>query len=214
MAEMRAHWQLCSARRWLPATCCVVALAAMFFASPVAARAEDYSPPPILQWFETNYATQEQRSADMFLAGYGATWIPPTGQADFNDDYSVGYDVYNRFDLGTPGNRTLYGTETGLKQLATVLHRFDGRLHVDAVLNHNGYSDDDYYDRNNPSSQYYLFRQAGGYPGFVLENPDGGTDPAGVPGTFGDFHDPVWGKRLSQRAVVRFARYWPSRPIG
>src|SRR4029079_5125666 len=33
--------------------------------------------------------------------------------------------------------------------------------------------------------------QAGGYPGFVLQNPDGGTDPYGVPGTFGDFHDPT-----------------------
>src|SRR4029079_4080205 len=65
-----------------------------------------------------------------------------------------------------------------------------GRLQVDAVLNHNGFSDNDYADRNNPSSQYYLFRQAGGYPGVVLENPGGGTDPAGVPGTYGDFHAP------------------------
>jgi glycosidase len=166
------------------------ALAVLLTALRESARTENYSPPPILQWFESNYATQEQRSADMFLAGYGAAWIPPTGQSDFNDDFSVGYDVYNRFDLGSPTNRTLYGTETGLKQLATIFHRFDGRLQVDAVLNHNGFSDNDYADRNNPSSQYYLFRQAGGYPGFILENPDGGTDPAGVPGTYGDFHAP------------------------
>ena len=95
--------------------------------------------------------------------------------------------------LGRPGLPTLYGTETGLKQFASTLHRFDGRLQIDAVYNHNAYSDDDYANRNNPSSQYYQFRQAGGYPGFTLENPDGGTDPAGVPGTFGDFHDPAFG---------------------
>jgi hypothetical protein len=41
--------------------------------------------------------------------------------------------------------------------------------------------------------QFTQFQQAGGYPGFVLQNPDGGTDPAGVSGTFGDFHNPAYG---------------------
>jgi glycosidase len=120
----------------------------------------------------------------MFLAGYGTAYTPPPGRADTSNS-SVGYDVYDRFDLGKPGNPTLYGTETGLKQFANVLHRFDGRLNIDAVLNHNAYSDNDYV---NP--QFTSFQQAGGYPGFVLQNPDGGTDPAGVAGTFGDFHNP------------------------
>lgn len=151
------------------------------------AWAEDVSAPTILQWFEATYNTMERRSADMFLAGYGAVWTPPPGRADISN-YSVGYDVYDRFDLGKAGNSTLYGTETGLKQFANVLHRFDARLHIDAVLNHNGYSENDYV---NP--QFNSFQQAGGYPGFVLQNPDGGTDPAGVLGTYGDFHSPAFG---------------------
>ena len=192
MMDTRAHWQFRGARRRLPVTIGTLALAVMLTASREAALAEDYSPPAILQWFEASYNTMENRAPDMFLAGYGAAYTPPPGRADISN-FSVGYDVYDRFDLGKPGNPTLYGTEAGLKQFANVLHRFDGRLQIDAVLNHNGYSENDYADRNNPNSQYYLFRQAGGYPGFTLENPDGGTDPAGIPNTFGDFHDPAWG---------------------
>ena len=152
-----------------------------------AVRAEDVSAPTILQWFEATYDTMENRSADMFMAGYGAVWTPPPGRADISN-YSVGYDVYDRFDLGNPENKTLYGTEQGLKDFADRLHLFDARLHIDAVLNHNGYSEDDYND-----PQFTYFAMAGGYPGFVLQNPDGGTDPMGTPGTFGDFHDPAYG---------------------
>ncbi len=167
-------------------------LAALLVGLAGRAVAEDYSPPPILQWFEASYDTMERRSADMFLAGYGAVWMPPPGRGDLSQNGSVGYDVYDRFDLGKPRNTTLYGTEAGLKQFADILHRFDGRLHIDAVLNHNAYSDNDYA---NP--QFTSFLQAGGYPGFVLQNPDGGTDPAGVPGTYGDFHNPSSGGVLN-----------------
>ena len=40
--------------------------------------------------------------ADVFMAGYGFVWIPPPARAD-QGDFSVGYDVYDRFDLGQPG---------------------------------------------------------------------------------------------------------------
>lgn len=168
-------------------SCWTLTVVVMVLAPRTLARAEDVSQPAILQWFEASYDTMERRSADMFMAGYGAVWTPPPGRADLSNS-SVGYDVYDRFDLGRPGLTTLYGTETGIKQFANVLHRFDGRLHIDAVLNHNAYSDNDYV---NP--QFTSFQQAGGYPGFVLQNPDGGTDPAGLSGTFGDFHSPAYG---------------------
>ena len=62
----------------------------------------DESPPPILQWFESSYQTIEERVPDLFLAGYGFVWLPPPFRAD-QGDFSVGYDVYDRFDLGRPG---------------------------------------------------------------------------------------------------------------
>ena len=95
-----------------------------------------------------------------FLAGYGFVWLPPPYRAD-QGDFSVGYDVYDRFDLGRPGRPTLYGTEEGLKSLAAMLHRAGLSLHVDFVINHNGFS-----NLGTPG-----FKAAGGYPGFVLTLP-------------------------------------------
>jgi hypothetical protein len=100
------------------------------------ASALDQSPPPILQWFESSYQAMEERMADVFLAGYGFIWVPPPFRAD-QGNFSVGYDVYDRFDLGAPGRPTLYGTEAGLKALARILHRAGLGLHVDFVINHN-----------------------------------------------------------------------------
>lgn len=145
---------------------------AVALAGPAAADAD-----PILQWFEGSYQTMNHRAADVFMAGYGTIWTPPPGRAD-SGDQSVGYDVYDRFELGTWDNKTLYGTETGLKTVANALHRQGARLHIDAVINHNGFS-----DAGTPG-----FIESGGYPGFLLQNPDGSGGPFGVPGTDGDFN--------------------------
>jgi hypothetical protein len=128
----------------------------------------DESSPPILQWFESSYQTIEEHIPDVFLAGYGFVWLPPPYRAD-QGDFSVGYDVYDRFDLARPGRSTLYGTEEGLKRLARMLHRAGVSLHVDFVINHNGFS-----TLATPG-----FVAAGGYPGLAITLP---TD------IDGDFH--------------------------
>jgi alpha-amylase len=125
------------------------------------ALALDQSPPPILQWFESSYQTIEERVPDLFLAGYGFVWLPPPSRAD-QGGLSVGYDAYDRFDLGRPGNPTLYGTEDSLKALARMLHRAGIGLHVDFVINHNGFS-------NLATSGFVA---AGGYPGFAITLPN------------------------------------------
>ena len=132
------------------------------------ARAASESAPAILQWFDSSYDTQAKRVADFFMAGYGSTWIPPTGRAD-SGNQSVGYDVFDRFDLGTPGNQTLYGSETGLRRFVETMHRSTGSIMVDLVWNHNGFSD---LGRAG-------FVAEGGYPGFFMTGP-GAVD--------GDFH--------------------------
>ena len=136
-------------------------VAALLLGASVSVWAVDVSPPPILQWFESSYRTVEARTPDLFMAGYGFVWLPPPFRADTGDQ-SVGYDVYDRFDLGRPGRPTLYGTETGLRTLAKMLHRADVDLHVDFVLNHNGYS-----SLTTPG-----FVAAGGYPGLAITLPD------------------------------------------
>lgn len=151
-------------------TLLVLAGAAPAVVGGTPALVEDVSAPAILSWFESTYRTQEQRAADVFRAGYGAVWMPPPGRAD-SGNHSVGYDQYDRFDLGGPRNPTLYGTETGLKATVDALHRAAIDVHIDFVANHNGFN-----DRSTPD-----FEAAGGYPGFFMQTPG---DPNG------DFHPP------------------------
>jgi hypothetical protein len=115
-----------------------------------------------LQYFEGSDATIERRAADIFNAGYGSVYLPPPGRAD-SGNQSVGYDVYNRFDLGSAGNPTLYGTETGLKTLVQAIHQFGGSVYSDLVWNQNGFR-----DQSSTDGQGHTFADAGGYPGFLL----------------------------------------------
>ena len=123
----------------------------------------DVSAPPILQWFESSYDTIEQRAPDLFMAGYGSVWTPPPSRGD-TSDLTVGYDVYDRFDLGYPGKPTLYGTRTGLTTMIDTLHAAGLDSHVDFVMNHNGYS----------TLSTDGFYAAGGYPGLAITLP---TEP-------------------------------------
>ena len=167
---------------------CAAAVALAFGLMVQSASAVDTSAPAILQWFDSSFEVQEDRLADFFMSGYGGVWIPPANRAD-SGNLSVGYDPYDRFDLGSAGNRTLYGTQTGLTTFANRMHRLGGNVYVDLVWNHNGFS-----EAGTPQ-----FLEAGGYPGFVLQNPDGGNDPFGVPGTDGDHHSIFAGGDLDGR---------------
>ncbi|MFI5378490.1 MAG: dockerin type I domain-containing protein [Tepidisphaerales bacterium] len=128
----------------------------------VRSSAQDVSPPVYLQWFEGSYGTIENRMSDVFKAGYGAIYTPPPGRADSSNS-SVGYDQYDRFDLGKPGpgNGTLYGTETGLRTTVNMTHRAGLDYYVDMVWNHSGFS-----DLSTPG-----FYDAGGYPGLNITLP-------------------------------------------
>lgn len=119
------------------------------------------SPPAFLQWFDSSFDTIERRAPDVFQSGYGAVWLPPPGRAD-SGNQSVGYDPYDRFDLGSPDRSTLYGTETGLKQVADTMDRASVALQIDAVINHAGFSDQ---GTNG-------FVASGGYPGLAITLPN------------------------------------------
>src|SRR3954464_11524456 len=124
------------------------------------ATAQDVSAPVILQYFESRYTTIESRMPDVFRAGYGTIYTPPPGRAGSGSS-SVGYDPYDRFDLGQPGDPTLYGTETGLRKLVDLTHKAAGSYVIDFVANHNGFLDSSTKDGSGNT-----FLNAGGYPGF------------------------------------------------
>lgn len=144
------------------------------------AAAMDASAPAMLQMFEAQWDTIENRMADIFEVGYGQMWLPPPQRAD-QGNLSVGYDMFDRFDLGSPRNETLYGTETSLKASITAAHRAGVSVYTELILNHNGFGDASTVDDHgtpDPDDDVTLV-EAGGYPGFVLTLP-GDVD--------GDFH--------------------------
>jgi glycosidase len=159
----------------------LVALAAIGFVRPSGlALADDVSAPAFLQVFEARWETIENRMADIHAAGYGRLWLPPPARAD-SGNQSVGYDVFDRFDLGQPRNETLYGTETGLKTLVRSAHTAGVLVNTDFIPNHNGFSDASTVDTRGTATMAddVTFAQSGGYPGFAVTLP-GDID--------GDFH--------------------------
>ncbi|MDX2148203.1 MAG: GC-type dockerin domain-anchored protein [Planctomycetota bacterium] len=175
-------------RSTFPHRCRRLALTALALAAGTAApSALAQDNPVILQLFEMRWADMERRMPDVFAAGYGATWLPPVslgGTAPTGNTTTVGYDPWDRFDLGRPGRETAYGTEAGFAATVAEFKRANVLVYVDAVLNHNG---------GRQTSDGFLAN--GGYPGFWIprENPPRNKQPTD---NWGDFHAGVAGGYL------------------
>ncbi len=108
--------------------CCVLA--------PRAGRAQEV----ILQYFETTWPEIARRMPELAEAGYSALWLPPPFKA--GNQFSVGFDTFDRFDIGSKdqmgGVRTKYGVEADLIHLMETAHRFGIRVYFDNVMAHNG----------------------------------------------------------------------------
>ncbi len=130
----------------------------------------------ILQWFESPWSDMERRAPDFFLAGYGAIWVPPPSLASLN---SPGYDVFDRFNLGSPQTPTTYGTEQRFDAMIAELHSANALIYIDTIMNHNGF-------RNISQG----FQQAGGWPGFWL-NPQSPARDKRPTDDWGDFHNGI-----------------------
>ncbi|MFM8498300.1 MAG: hypothetical protein ACKOEM_22690, partial [Planctomycetia bacterium] len=143
-------------------------------ALPCSATAQNVSAPVILQWFESSWDTIERRTADFHAAGYGGLWTPPPGRALYTEaGGGIGYDIYDRFDLGGPRDSTLYGTELGYRRVIREAQRTGGNVYVDYVHHHVGSFD--LFPGNDPGP-YVQDRYD--YPGFKLSLPgleDGDT---------------------------------------
>ena len=132
------------------------------------------STPTILQWFEMPWREMEYRAPDLFIAGYSAVWVPPPSRA--RSTQSVGFDTFDRFDLGRPGAPTTYGTELEFQAVNRELNRAGAFFYIDTVLNHNS--------GRETSAQ---FQAEGGYPGFWLDSDTPPVDKAPT-SSWGDFH--------------------------
>ncbi|MBN2559553.1 MAG: hypothetical protein JXQ75_01295 [Phycisphaerae bacterium] len=127
------------------------------------------APPVMLQYFEAEWDTIRYRMPDVFMAGYDSMWLPPP-QKGADGTNSIGYDLFDRFDLGSESSPTRYGTESGFRLMVEEAHKASCLVFVDWIMNHNA-------SKDNWTSG---FPEQGGYPGFVLEVD--GDD-------YGDFHE-------------------------
>ncbi len=119
-----------------------------------------FSPPAMLDYFGGGWVNITNRMPDVFGAGYGSLLTPPPTRADSGNS-SVGYDIYNRFDLGSANNPTAYGTLQGYENLIAATHQMGGYFYTDYSMGHNGFS----------NSATAGFVQAGAYPGMVVQTP-------------------------------------------
>lgn len=116
----------------------------------------------MVQYFNTPWSEITAKMPELAEAGYDAIWLPPPTKG--SGGLSVGYDLFDRFDLGSKDQRgsisTRYGTEGELLRLIETAHRFGIRVYLDNVMNHNAFDVPGY----NASTPIDI------YPGFVPED--------------------------------------------
>jgi len=95
----------------------------------------------MLQLFNVSYADLTQKMPEIAEAGYYSLWLPPPTKG--SGGMSVGYDLYDPFDLGSKDQRnsvrTRYGTEAELLEMVTTAHRFGIRVYFDNIMNHRAF---------------------------------------------------------------------------
>ncbi|MBI3268292.1 MAG: DUF1939 domain-containing protein [Planctomycetes bacterium] len=119
------------------------ALGALLFAAPAALHADD---DVMLQgfWWDcpgngTWYNTLRLKSTQLKNAGFKAVWLPPPSKGASGGS-SMGYDVFDHYDLGAYNQKgtvaTRFGTLSQLRSLVRSLHQNGMQAYADIVLNH------------------------------------------------------------------------------
>ncbi|MGA0368572.1 MAG: alpha-amylase family glycosyl hydrolase [Kiritimatiellia bacterium] len=95
----------------------------------------------MLQYFNTSWAEITRKMPELAEAGYTSLWLPPPTKG--SGGLSVGYDLWDPFDLGSKDQRntvrTRYGTEAELLELVRTAHRFGIRVYFDNIMNHRAF---------------------------------------------------------------------------
>ena len=179
------------------------------FGGVQAAQSQQVSPAPILQWFEASWDTIEHRTPDLFTAGYGSLWTPPPGRSIYlPQGGGIGYDPYDRFDLGSPRDETLYGTEDGYIAAIRETQKFGGDVYVDYVhhhlgsfdLNQNGYT----YPQALINQGAPYLQDRADYPGFELSTPNNTVSDPDHRDTYAD----LYGANAGQIPFGEVFEYW------
>ena len=87
----------------------------------------------------------KEEAAQLASIGINAVWLPPAYKGT-EGDQSIGYDVYDLYDLGEFDSKgsvaTKYGTKEEYLEAIEALHNEKIQVYVDVVLNHLGGADE------------------------------------------------------------------------
>jgi hypothetical protein len=200
--------------------------AAAFFLTAGPARGD-----AMLELFQETWPQVTQKMPELAEAGYDSIWLPNPAKGN-SGAYSVGYDAFDPFDLGSTNQAgtvaTKYGTQAQLIQMVQTAHRFGIRIYFDNVMNHRSGTVPDYPGSGTPTNYYpglipqdfHLQAVSGGYKNWsdvsdwcsvenVENNPLLGLcDLAEEPGTLNWNFGTNYGGTITKPVFIRF----PNRP--
>jgi glycosidase/archaellum component FlaG (FlaF/FlaG flagellin family) len=108
-----------------------------------------------LQLFNMSWTDVTKKMPEIAEAGYDALWLPPPAKG--SSVYSIGYDLFDPYDLGdlnqSGTTATHWGTKAQLQELVRTAHRFGIRVYFDNVMNHRAFTVPG-YDANTPTNFY------------------------------------------------------------
>lgn len=109
----------------------------------------------MLQLFNVGWDEMIQKMPEITEAGYDSLWLPPPAKA--GSAFSVGYDLFDPFDLGEKNQRrttrTRYGSKEELLRVVETAHRFGLHVYFDNIMNHRGF-DTPGYNAGTPTNLY------------------------------------------------------------
>jgi alpha-amylase len=126
-------------------------------------------------------------------AGITALWLPPASKAANIGGMSMGYDVYDYYDLGKHDQKgsvkTWFGSEKELRALIAAAHERGMKVYADLILNHNNGADEAEPNPISGDMRWSRFTPKSGKftRDWTCFNPSPYTE--GSPVTFGDMPD-------------------------
>jgi hypothetical protein len=139
----------------------------------------------MLELFQLTWPQVTQKMPEIAEAGYDSLWLPNPAKGN-SGAYSIGYDVFDPFDLGGNNQQgtiaTRYGTQTDLIQMVQMAHRFGIRVYFDNVMNHRSSTVPGYPGSGTPANYY---------PGLIPQDFHLQTVPGGYL-NWPSIGDPYW----------------------
>src|SRR5262252_9263402 len=109
----------------------------------------------MLELFQVSWSDLIDKMPEIAEAGYTSLWLPPPAKG--SSVFSVGYDLFDPFDLGDKNQRstiaTKYGTKDQLIKVVETAHRFGIRVYFDNIMNHRAF-DVPGYNAQTPTNLY------------------------------------------------------------